>query len=528
MRLLLILFGVVDFVFAAKILVFIPEFGESHQKHLAKIADFLSLYHDVTAIISPMDPEDANVAGIKLAKTIRRKENPSVGKEISEGRDDFKKMMWTNPSADPIGLFHITCMTKQIFSLHCQSLMDDEELTDWIKNEKFDLALAETFDSCHFGMYTLWGIKNHIALSSGYAFSPFYEAFGLTFPTSQTPSVFADFGSNGMGFKERLLNVYYEFVTDQFLGRPKRIEQALFDKKYGKNVINIDKNIGEAAYWITNAEPLLNFGQPVLSKILELGGFNIKPANALNKEWEDILHLRKNTILISFGSVAKAYLLPDKCKKNLKAVFKAMPETTFIFKYEKDDMIEEGVSNVMYINSWLPQVDLLNHPQLDGFVSHGGLNSLVESANFGKALVLIPLFGDQPRNAEAAKALGIGMPLSKFDLDNFDIVKHTFEEVFTKSDKYKLNALRIREVLRNQPINKTDLFLKHVDFAAKYGSQKMLQMIGTDQNFVQKNNLDIYGLLLVVVFSFVYLIFASLKYFCCRKNNVVAKAKKTN
>ena len=52
--------------------------------------------------------------------------------------------------------------------------------------------------------------------------------------------------------------------------------------------------------------------------------------------------------------------------------------------------------------NWVPQNDLLADPRVRLFVSHGGLNSVVESVYHAKPLLVFPLVWDQPLNAATA------------------------------------------------------------------------------------------------------------------------------
>lgn len=91
------------------------------------------------------------------------------------------------------------------------------------------------------------------------------------------------------------------------------------------------------------------------------------------------------------------------------------PEYTFIWKIDKEDAVPEMPN--LFTSSWVPQTALLGdlplriptavhrmsfysfpaHPNLRCFVSHGGLNSVLELTRSGKPVILIPLFGDQHR-----------------------------------------------------------------------------------------------------------------------------------
>ncbi|KIH46185.1 hypothetical protein ANCDUO_23764 [Ancylostoma duodenale] len=60
--------------------------------------------------------------------------------------------------------------------------------------------------------------------------------------------------------------------------------------------------------------------------------------------------------------------------------FALFPNITFIWKYESDDYNEvfKAHSNI-YPMKWIPQIDLLADPRLSLFITHGGMNSILEA-----------------------------------------------------------------------------------------------------------------------------------------------------
>ncbi|KAL6977762.1 beta-D-glucosyl crocetin beta-1,6-glucosyltransferase [Sarracenia purpurea var. burkii] len=60
------------------------------------------------------------------------------------------------------------------------------------------------------------------------------------------------------------------------------------------------------------------------------------------------------------------------------------------------------------VEGWAPQVQILQHPSIGGFVSHCGWSSVMEGMKFGNPIIAIPMHLDQPVNARLVEEMGIG------------------------------------------------------------------------------------------------------------------------
>ncbi|VDN41099.1 unnamed protein product [Gongylonema pulchrum] len=122
-------------------------------------------------------------------------------------------------------------------------------------------------------------------------------------------------------------------------------------------------------------------------------------------------------VLMSFGSIAKSSEMSPDLKEIFTGAFKSMPNLKFLWKYESENDPLVEAPNIIK-KKWLPQNDLLYHPNLRVFITHCGLNSLFESAYAGVPLICIPLFGDQLRNAKIVEKRGISISLHKNTLSS--------------------------------------------------------------------------------------------------------------
>uniref|UniRef100_A0ACD5WBT0 Uncharacterized protein n=1 Tax=Avena sativa TaxID=4498 RepID=A0ACD5WBT0_AVESA len=75
----------------------------------------------------------------------------------------------------------------------------------------------------------------------------------------------------------------------------------------------------------------------------------------------------------------------------------------------------------MVTTGWLPQMSILAHAAVGGFLTHCGRNSLIEGLLFGHPLVMLPIFGDQGPNARQMERKKVGLQVARDDNDgSFD------------------------------------------------------------------------------------------------------------
>lgn len=145
--------------------------------------------------------------------------------------------------------------------------------------------------------------------------------------------------------------------------------------------------------------------------IVNIGGCHIKPPKPL--ENIDLqTYLDKSTdgvIIFSMGSLIPSSDMPSQFRDAFMKAFRGLQQNV-IWKFE-DESLTNIPSNVR-IQKWLPQSDILAHPNIVLFITHGGMASTFEGMARGVPMLCIPVFADQHRNSHKLQALGIARVLS--------------------------------------------------------------------------------------------------------------------
>ncbi|TVU32998.1 hypothetical protein EJB05_24767, partial [Eragrostis curvula] len=127
-----------------------------------------------------------------------------------------------------------------------------------------------------------------------------------------------------------------------------------------------------------------------------------------------------SVVYVSFGSLARklpkqlfevGHGLEDSGKPFLWVVKDSEAAEPEVQEWLMD--LEERVAGRgLVVRGWAPQLAVLSHRAVGGFLTHCGWNSLLESIAHGVPVVTWPHFGDQFLNEKlAVDVLGVGVPI---------------------------------------------------------------------------------------------------------------------
>lgn len=153
------------------------------------------------------------------------------------------------------------------------------------------------------------------------------------------------------------------------------------------------------------------------------------------------------------------------------------------------------------ISKWLPQDDVLAHPNIVLFISHCGKGGLSEAKYHGVPVLGMPILADQPSNLKIAEQEGWAVGLQYADLNEktFSDALHEALSNPTYRNVVKGHSLKFRD----RPQHPLDNAVFWVEYVLRHHGAKHLQSPGVHLNFFQFYSLDVFGLMFAIVYVLV-------------------------
>ena len=320
--------------------------------------------------------------------------------------------------------------------------------------------------------------------------------------------------TNRMSFKERLVNTFVFIATTLFpVGSPITDEMIRIYSQYGP-IQSIDDVVMRTQLWLYTYDAVLDYPEPSMPNILNVGGLAVKPANPLPASLlESIAAWPNGFVVVSFGS-GLSYLKPQYATTMIEAFSKL--DLLFIWRFENRDELE--IPNNVLLMNWLPQNDLLAHEGVRLFITHCGRSGLFEAIHHAVPVIAIPIFGDQPHNARKVQTKGFGEIVDLLNPNSTDIrVKCT--KVITDVS-YKNNILKASNIFNSRPERPAARAASGIEHILQFGGDH-LRSVAFDVPWYQYWMVDIMVLVLVTVHVIMYVLHKCGAMFyrtCCRKS----------
>ncbi|CAI0407743.1 unnamed protein product [Linum tenue] len=162
-----------------------------------------------------------------------------------------------------------------------------------------------------------------------------------------------------------------------------------------------------------------------------------------DKEQNSVIYVCLGSICnLSSAQLMELALGLEASDKTFLWVVREIEKTKELFQWMEEEKFEERVSSKgMVIRGWAPQLMILCHRSIGGFMTHCGWNSSLEGISAGIPLVTWPLFGDQFCNEKLiVEVVKIGVKVGAWRPTYWN--GNETEEVFVKREQVE-RAVRL-------------------------------------------------------------------------------------
>ncbi|XP_036142562.1 UDP-glycosyltransferase UGT5 isoform X4 [Monomorium pharaonis] len=298
-------------------------------------------------------------------------------------------------------------------------------------NETFDLILTENFNTdCYLGFIHRFKVP-YIGLSSHQIMPWTNNDIGNTDNPSYVPMILLGF-TKPLDFFHRMQNVLWVSLSKMIYEcwfRP--MDQVIANEVFGPDLPKLKEIAQQSQALLVNTHSSIHGNRPQLFNVVEIGGLHIpSKLNPLPKDVAEFLdNAYEGVLYFNLGSMIKMNSMPQE---KLNAILNVIGSISrkVLWKWETDELPRK-LNNVMF-KTWLPQFDVMNHPNVKCYFGHGGLLGLSEGVYVGLPMILMPMYGDQFHNSAAAANRGAAVVISYSDLTEQSL-RHALDEVFNNT-----------------------------------------------------------------------------------------------
>lgn len=310
--------------------------------------------------------------------------------------------------------------------------------------------------------------------------------------------------------------IVFTYIADYFLFEPTYTEIFPPAKYPTFSETKLNVSLVLVTSHFSQSHPSANF-----PSLIEVSGMHIKknpnPLPIKIKQWLDTA--TDGAIFFSLGSNINSADLSLEKREIILRVF-ARLQQKILWKWE-DDTLPNQPENVM-IDKWLPQDDVLAHPNVKLFISHCGKGSVNEAKYHGVPILGIPFSADQPANLRTIVDEGwaVALDFEQFTEDSFAKGLHEI----LNNENYRRLVKTAADLYKDRPEHPLDTAIYWVEYVLRHNGAKHMQSQAVHLNFWQYNSLDVIGFIFTIFFivwKLFLFIFKSLIRKCCNKTRKI-------
>ncbi|VEN52511.1 unnamed protein product [Callosobruchus maculatus] len=481
--LLLSFFALLAVSNGARILGIIPTPSFSHQIAFWPIWKQLSLRgHKVTTVTTdPMfNSKLTNLTEINI------KEGYNIIGEVFESLKTVDNPLLVNK------------VLRQGFLRISKLILDIKDIASLTKNEtSFDLVMVEA----HFPEFLIYGSIYGcptVLLSSLDAINEVHGPMGNSINPVTNPDLLLPYFRD-LDFQARLISTVY-VCLEWILGYPQYMSDRhkVLREYFGDDAPDVQQMLDNVAMLFVNTHPALHGFRSMGPNTVQFGGMvHMRDPQPLPRDLQTFLDSSVEGVV--YFSLGTNMLSKDLKSKEFDVISQALSELPYkvLWKYELDD-IPHKPGNIKFAK-WLPQQDVLRHPNIRAFVTQGGLQSLEEAIYYHVPVVVLPFAADQEQNAKKVEFRNIGKAIyHKLTGLDKDQLKDAIIQVIT-DPSYRKNTEDLAKIILDEPMTGVEKVIWWTEYIIRHKGAKHFRNPNLDVPLYQYLMLDILVFFIVIL-----------------------------
>lgn len=205
-------------------------------------------------------------------------------------------------------------------------------------------------------------------------------------------------------------------------------------------------------------------------------------------------------ILFSLGTNIRSNMLGPERLTIILETFRSLPQYTFLWKFESTaSKLPVPIPENVQIRSWLPQTEILAHPNTILFITHSGYLSNFESAWFGVPLLGMPIFADQFSNIDRCVQKGVGKKMFFSDLTQDKFMSLILE--LSETASYKVASIKLAQNLHDQKESPLERAVWWVEWMLRNPKADHLKSPMIESNVFAQHSIDIISFIVLMAAS---------------------------
>lgn len=227
--------------------------------------------------------------------------------------------------------------------------------------------------------------------------------------------------------------------------------------------------------------------RPMVANMIEVGGIHVEPPKPLPNDIQSFLDSASDgAILFTMGSIILGRNWEVKKREAFVKAFGKLKQKV-LWKYENETLPNKP-ENVM-ICPWIPQRDVLAHPNVKLFITHGGLLGTTEAIVEGVPVLGIPIYSDQKMNMLKAEDDGYGLQMDFDDISEKTVAQNLRK--ILSSPKFNLNAKAISERYNDRPMTPQQSTVYWIEYVIRHRGAPHMQSPALKLNYFQLHMIDV-------------------------------------